>query len=490
MRKKSKIKWRNLILFLVAAIGLIALLQMFVRPNMEGWTIDQVRTYYNGNDIRIRRDFVWSEEYPYGIVINQQDCKREEECDIALIVSKGRNVSALSEDEIRDYLNQLVEEGILGPSEVIFHQSLFDDHVMAGYAIAYYPNPWKGTIEVTFSRGPQIFVEHLTFFGAGNISMSNDNLELATLLEPFQPIIAEADFSFASDMDNLAAFEPGLAASEKDLYEEAIEEEEKDEEQAFENEFPRVIEEAGFNLIARAGRGMFGFGLERFIEANEAWQLLNVQTSGSNSSAIQQHEIPILALAADKRAALLSYTMNLEDEAPSDRPYLANKFSHEFAARQIRMAHAMADVDLVIVSMDWEGHDEELVQEIAQWLADQGAHLVIGNQKEIGAVAILEGINGNETLVAYSLGQFVGEPEALGLLLEVQMRRVTVRGQSTLYFDQIRLMPTVNVFHKDEEIFEVLPLVEYPMEAMSFETFLENWGVLEPGVEIVGNLGD
>ncbi|MCL1950214.1 MAG: CapA family protein [Turicibacter sp.] len=476
MGKKTNIKWRNLLLFLVAAIGLIALAQFFVRPNMVGWDIDRVLIYESGNDIRIRYAYRFTEADDYGIILEQENCPAAEECDISLVVSTGRDVSLMPEAQIRAYLMDLVAAGKLSAAQIREPESVFDDEVEAGFAILYDPRPSEGVIEVVFSRGPEIFIDRATIIAAGDIRIRPYSFGLEAILSPFQPLLFAADISFASDTFNLGGFNPEDALTDplEDGEGSAVAETEGDAEgegSASYNQLPHAVVGAGFNLIARAGSHVFDGGLEALEKASSSWGQLSIQSAGVNDSPEQQQEIPV-TVADGLKVASLAFTSSMNTSLPSGQSFLVNRFSYSLALQLIEQARETADV--VLVFMDWGDDSQRVMRERAQWLADQGVQIIIGNRPEILPVGFLEGEGGNQALVAYSLGQFVGEPGSTGLLLGFNLRRVTVRQETTLHFDNVRLMPTISVLDASGFL-KALPLAEYDGEGANFESMVEEW---------------
>jgi len=479
MRKTSKIKWLNLLFFLIATIGLIAFAQMFVRPNMVGWTIERVNIYDAANDIAIEFDYAFSDEYAYGIVMEQHDCSLEEDCDISLLVSKGRDVSLLPEEDIMAYLQELVEQGIITADQFAHEEREFSDYHELGYAIVYDPRPSEGRIDLVFSRGPQIFIERASFLLAGDLRVDQHNWDLGALLEPFQDVIQEADVAFVSDTANLGGFMlapeewegyDDVNGYEEDLEDEAVDDE-VEEEPPFENVLPQMVAAAGFDLVARAGREVFQTGLDGLLQAEPNWE--GLLTAGINLEAADREVIPLFEVDA-LSVALLAYTTALNAHLPWEQPYLVNVFTYELAQHQIQLA-IEAGADIIMVFMDWDTDDEALNESRAQWLANQGVQIVVGNQSQVQPITLLNNANRSETLVVHSLGQLVGEADALGLLLAFNVRQETMRGVATIHFENLRLMPTLNVFDEDDEIFVVLPLAENPTDDLNFESFKAEW---------------
>ena len=90
--------------------------------------------------------------------------------------------------------------------------------------------------------------------------------------------------------------------------------------------------------------------------------------------------------------------------------------------------------DVLVVSCHWgvEGSHEmtDFQTETAQWLADQGVDLIIGTHPHVTQNAQwLTGANGNQTFVAYSLGNFINaqsQPDNMvGAILDITFQKTT-----------------------------------------------------------------
>ena len=487
MRKiRTTIKWRNLIIFLIAAVGLLILAQRFIRPNMVGWHIDRVKIYENGNDLRIHYSYDFSDFWDYGIVMEQDSCERDSDCDISLLISKGRDVSRLPESEILFYLEQLVEENLIRENQIYINEPVFSDDVEAGYALIYIPAPSEGRIEITFSRGPQIFVERARFLAAGDLLfseewMAGEENSLSALLEPFSDIFQKSDFSLVRDPYNLAGYLRQEEEGDEVDGETGVDygEAEEDSLPPWENTLAADVGAAGFNLISRSSRSAYIYGLEALERASEEWDsIFGVITAGVGLEESARQEIPILKKHGIS-VAFLSYTLDLSYPIPPNSDYLINRFSFGLAEKQIQLARELADV--IVVSIDWyeEGAERATYSQMekAQWLADQGVNIVLGAQRgSVFPVSTLRGQDGNETLVAYSLGTLASDHSQMGAVIGFNIRMVTMRGETTIHFDQVEIMP-LWIEAADDEGILLVPLEEAGSEApFTLESFLEMIG--------------
>ena len=484
-QKRSGIKWRNIILFLVVMVGLLVAAQRFFQPNMLGWNIDRVRLYENGNDIVIVYNYQFSETEPYGIVMDQINCERQEDCDVILTVSIGRDVSGSSEEEILAYIGELVEGGYISEEDIRENAPEHSNDVNAGYAILYDPRPSEGIVEVTFSLGPQVTIMEASMVAVGDVLLHDTvweayetteeqaeqeeeevlrTFDFSSLLADMAPFIQGADFAFANQESNIGGSLLGLSSypNFNSPY-----------------EIARDLVKAGFNMFSRANNHTLDLGPEGVLAAQENWDRLGdgFITSGSAASQTQRNRIPVIEQNGI-RIALLAYTYGFNGhQLPEDREYLANLFDEEQVKADIQRAKAQAD--LIAVAMHWGDEYVTIPNQAqlnrAQWLADQGVHLILGSHPHVvQPVEVITGEQGQETLVAYSLGNFISAQEGLekniGVVLSFDIQKVTIRDESRIEFKNIEMMPTHNFYDEEAGTYRLIPLADSD-EVDYFETF-------------------
>lgn len=121
-----------------------------------------------------------------------------------------------------------------------------------------------------------------------------------------------------------------------------------------------------------------------------------------------------------------------------------------------QMAEMRPNCDVLVVSCHWgvEGsHDvTEVQRQKAQWLADQGADLIIGTHPHVTQTAEwLTAADGRPVFVAYSLGNFISAQSApdnmIGAILSVSFQKTTQPdGSSTTVVKEPKLIPTVTQY--------------------------------------------
>ena len=109
---------------------------------------------------------------------------------------------------------------------------------------------------------------------------------------------------------------------------------------------------------------------------------------------------------------IMNYDANGKIRAVTPESNLIIPYANEAdITRQMKLAKE-SDADLVFVSMHWGTESTFTVdpkqKQLAKLLADLGADVVIGHHSHtLQSVEWVQGINGNKTLVAYSLGNLI-----------------------------------------------------------------------------------
>lgn len=130
----------------------------------------------------------------------------------------------------------------------------------------------------------------------------------------------------------------------------------------------------------------------------------------------------------------LSYTESTNGlPTPADTQYGIVYLSQTDVIAQ-QMAEARANCDVLVVSCHWGVEGSHQVtdgqRQMAQWLADQGADLIIGTHPHVTQTAEwLTAQDGRSAFVAYSLGNFISAQSTpdtmIGAILEITFEKTT-----------------------------------------------------------------
>ena len=262
-----------------------------------------------------------------------------------------------------------------------------------------------------------------------------------------------------------------------------------------------AIVDTGFDLVASASNHSYDWG---YFGANdhsrEVWNKQPVVFTGTASSAEEAAEIALIE-KNDITFALLSYTYGVNGYEREDLPdYAVNYIDRDRIADDVARAQELADV--VLVAMHWGTENlmeaDEYQTEYAQYLADLGVDVVLGSHPHvIGPMTWLEGKEGNRTLVAYSLGNFVvnhDSPSAKNQL-EGMLSCDFVREEEDGEVSIENVVWTPLVMHTDGSTFAVYPLKDYTPELAAANPVLAElddpitW-LSDTSVQVVNSLGD
>ena len=171
--------------------------------------------------------------------------------------------------------------------------------------------------------------------------------------------------------------------------------------------------DTGFNIFGLANNHAYDKGETAIIYSNKYWSGKDVITAGTYSSFEDRDNIKVYEKNGIKYA-FLAYTTSLNGyELSSDKSYLVNVYSDELASDDINKIKNK--VDVIIVAMHWGDeytntptNSEKM---IATYLSELGVDLIIGTHPHV--VQPIEYVG--ETLVIYSLGNFISNQLVLGL---------------------------------------------------------------------------
>jgi poly-gamma-glutamate synthesis protein (capsule biosynthesis protein) len=166
----------------------------------------------------------------------------------------------------------------------------------------------------------------------------------------------------------------------------------------------------GFNMVSLANNHSLDRGTQAVSYSNSYWKGKNIIIAGTYDSMTERDTIEIHEKNGIK-FAFLSYTTISNSNVPNN--YILNMYSNERASADVAKAKEQG-AEVIIVAMHWgtEYTNEETYsqQQIAEYLSNLGVNLIIGTHSHV-----VEPINYiNDTLVIYSLGNFISNQLFLG----------------------------------------------------------------------------
>ncbi|SES97014.1 poly-gamma-glutamate synthesis protein (capsule biosynthesis protein) [Oceanobacillus limi] len=168
---------------------------------------------------------------------------------------------------------------------------------------------------------------------------------------------------------------------------------------------------AGVNVVSLANNHTLDRGEEAIQRAIEHWEQIDMMYTGAYKDEKDRENIRVMETDEGISVAFLSYTYGTNGiPVPVGKDYLVNIIDRELIAMEIAEAKDKADV--VVLSLhfgnEYERMPSQEQKDLVQFAADQGVHVVLGHHPHVlQPLERVTGENGNETLVAYSLGNFL-----------------------------------------------------------------------------------
>lgn len=219
--------------------------------------------------------------------------------------------------------------------------------------------------------------------------------------------------------------------------------------------------DTGFDVINGASNHSLDKGFAGIKNAAAIWRSFeNIIYVGTYDSQEDADTIRVIERNGIT-FSLLSYTYGTNGYTLPNT-YCVPLFDRDKITNDVAKAKEISDV--VIVSAHWGDEGESKLSEMqvsyAQLFADVGVDLVIGTHPHvIQPLEWVNGVNGNKTLVAYSLGNFLSTMETVDTQLEGMLSLDFVKKEGVVTIENIIWTPLVN--HFGDGTFCVMPLKEY-----------------------------
>lgn len=261
--------------------------------------------------------------------------------------------------------------------------------------------------------------------------LSDGSYDYLPFIKDMMPLFNNADVRFCNQVTPIGGVEFGISGYPKfNAPIEAISD----------------MAEVGCNLVNMASNHSFDKSQAAISTNVEGWNKQQdiLAVAGQNKSAAEQKEVDYFTLH-DIKFAFLAYTTYINSSAPSQNEYGVNSYSREFAKSQVAEAKENG-AEIIIVSMRWGTEYSNNInaqqKKEAQFLADLGVDIILGHGPHVlQPTQVLKGASGNDTIVWYSLGNFLHtqiETETLFnaiavMEIEYETRRISIRGALPIY---------------------------------------------------------
>lgn len=289
-----------------------------------------------------------------------------------------------------------------------------------------------------------------------NAARINDGYDFDSAFEHVSPILSRADISIANQESMIGGSEIGLSSYP-----------------AFNSPFEigDSLQRAGIDLVTTANNHTLDRGVRAIENSIDHWNKIGMPYTGSFISAEDKANTRTLT-ANDISFSFLAYTYGTNGVV-AKQPYHVNYINLEQMRPEIEKSEQTTDLTVVSLHFgtEYETLPNESQTELAQTLSDLGVDIIIGHHPHVlQPPKILKGVNGNETFVVYSLGNFLsgqqGDDRNTGGIIGVDIVKTTIDDDSSFEFKNPIFYPTF-AQKSLEGPYEVVPLKNARPELLS-----------------------
>ncbi len=203
--------------------------------------------------------------------------------------------------------------------------------------------------------------------------------------------------------------------------------------------FAQAVKKSGIDMVTLAHNHSYDYGEQGLLETKQYLESIGFTTIGTK----QEESRLVVKEYRGAKIAFLSYTYGC---AGADATSMVNVFSEENVKQD--MAQARQQADFICVMMHWGEVDSNEISEeqrtMAGLLIEEGAGIIIGSHPStIQPIEIVQNKEGNNVLVAYSLGNYIssygGNHANVEMMLDIELLRSGETGQ--VYLKSVNYTP-------------------------------------------------
>lgn len=283
-------------------------------------------------------------------------------------------------------------------------------------------------------------------------AQTGDSFNFDKMFTEVKPYLEAADITLANQESMIGGKEIGLSAYP-----------------SFNSPFEigDTLQRSGVDIVSIANNHTLDRGEKAILNALNHWDEIGMPYVGAYRSEDDRASIRTI----EKNGIMfsfLAYTYGTNGiPVPEGKPYLVNLIDKEKIQADIQKAKELSDV--VVVSMhfgnEYERMPNESQKELAQFIADAGAHIIFGHHPHVlQPVDFIRSKEGHDTFVAYSLGNFLAAQEAkhdyhrrIGGIVQVEVEKVKFGDETTIRVHSPSFLPTFIHLHNWRN-FRIMPM--------------------------------
>lgn len=228
-----------------------------------------------------------------------------------------------------------------------------------------------------------------------------------------------------------------------------------------------ALKDAGVDVVTIANNHTLDGGEDAIDSAIKHWESIDMMYTGAYKDEADSEKLRVYETEAGISVAFLAYTYGTNGiPVPGGKNYLVNLIDRGLMESDIKKAEKQADV--VVLSMhfgdQYEKQPNDEQKALVQFAADLGVDVVIGHHPHVlQPIDWVKGEDGNKTLVAYSLGNFLsGQDEfyrRIGGIFKFTVQQTVKDGNESFHVKEPKFMPTFVMFNNFAD-YEVVPMYQ------------------------------
>jgi len=223
-------------------------------------------------------------------------------------------------------------------------------------------------------------------------------------------------------------------------------------------EFAKAVKKSGLNLVTLAHNHSYDYGQEGVEETQKYLEQIGFTTVGTK----REESRVLIKEYRGAKIAFLAYTYGFEG---AEADGFVNVYNEETVKQD--MEEAKQKADFICVIMHWGEIDSNEISEeqrsMAGFLIEQGAGAIIGSHPStIQPIEIVQNKEGNNVVVAYSLGNYIcsyeGNHANMEIMLDVELLRNGETGK--VYLKSVNYTPLyiLDRGKKEENRYEIVDM--------------------------------
>lgn len=311
------------------------------------------------------------------------------------------------------------------------------------------------------SNEPEVIEKEITLTAVGDILIhdrvyddaeTSDGYDFMPMLEKVEPFLNDTTITFANQETMIGGESIGLSGYP-----------------SFNSptEIGDALKQVGVDVVSIANNHTLDRGEKAIQNAIKHWEKIDMMYTGAYKDEADRDHIRIYETDENISVAFLAYTYGTNGiPVPDGKDYLVNFIDKDVLASDIAEAKEKADVTVLSLHFgeEYERMPNQEQKDLVQFAADQGVEVVLGHHPHVlQPVEWVEGEDGNETFVIYSLGNFLsGQYEhhrRIGGIAKITIKQTIMEGEETIEVVDPQFMPTY-VNDNDENNYKVIPMYQ------------------------------